>query len=129
MRWFDTKKFNAIKKNDVAEKATYPLMPKEVWCAVCNAQRTFTKVWRRAAMMRTCSNCGLQFPDAEALYKRSQPMCSRCREPLEQPNFDYGYCDTCGSKFELVEGGKPGLLPNQRQREEMDKHGKSWSYS
>ena len=105
----------------------HPLVPRQVWCSICDAYTTFTRVWRRAAIMRKCPNCGLDFPQPEALYARFQPACPRCHEPLEQPNFDYGFCDRCGSKFELMEGAKPGLLPNQRQREEMDKHGTSRS--
>lgn len=109
------------------EQDIYPLVARQAWCTVCDATVSFTRMWRRATMMRECPNCGLKFEDSELLYKRFQPACPRCAEPLEQPGFDYGLCDRCGSKFELVEGTKPGLLPNQRQREEMNRHGKSWS--
>lgn len=127
MRWF--KKDSTEKTAKSGAQETFPLVARRAWCFVCDAERDFTTLWRRAAMMRNCPNCGQVFENPKALYQRSQPSCPKCREPLEQPHFDYGYCDSCGSKFELVEGGKPGLLPNQRQRDEMDKHGKSWSYS
>ena len=48
-------------------------------------------------------------------------------EFLEQPGFEYGQCDGCRSKYELVTGAKPGLLPNKQQRAEMDKVGKARS--
>lgn len=128
MLWFKKDKPGTDAQGGSAQES-YPLVARQAWCSVCDAYRTFTTLWRRAVMMRKCPNCGLAFEDPEPLYQRAQPTCPKCREPLEQPSFDYGYCDSCGSKFELVEGGKPGLLPNQRQRDEMDKHGKSWSYS
>lgn len=128
MRWFKKIRPDAAAQGK-SEQDAYPLVARRAWCSVCDAYRTFTTVWRRATKICTCPNCGVVFDDVEALYRRAQPACPACREPLEQPDFDYGYCDSCGSKFELVEGGKPGLLPNQRQRDEMDKHGKSWSYS
>ncbi len=110
------------------EQETFPLVKKEATCFVCGDTQTFTTVWRRVAMMKRCPNCGLVFERPEELYKRFQPACPKCEEPLEQPGFEYGFCDRCGSKFELMEGAKPGLLPNQAQREAMRKHGKSWSY-
>ena len=111
-----------------AAQETFPLVKKQATCGVCGDVRSFTRVWRRAVMMSRCPNCGLIFPESEELYKRFQPACPQCEEPLEQPGFEYGYCDQCGSKFELMDGSKPGLLPNQAQRMEMRKHGKSWSY-
>lgn len=127
MSWFKKLKPGSGSNNGAASQETFPLVARQAWCSVCDAQTAFTRIWRRAAMMRKCPNCGLSFEDPGLLYKRFQPACPRCAEPLEQPDFDYGFCDRCGSKFELMEGAKPGLLPNQRQREEMDKHGKSWS--
>lgn len=124
---FGQDKTNASGKSG-GDPETYPLVARQVWCSVCGGLRTFTQIWRRARMMQQCPNCGMVFQDPKQLYSRFQPACPKCREPLEQPNFDYGYCDSCGSKFEVMEGSKPGLLPNQRQRDEMDKHGKSWSY-
>lgn len=44
---------------------------------------------------------------------------------LEQPGFDYGLCDCCGSKFEIVEGTKPGWMPNKDQRAAMARFGKA----
>ena len=118
------------KKNGGARvQETFALMQKKATCYVCNDTRTFTKVWRRTTMMTRCPNCGLVFEEPAQLYKRFQPSCPKCEEPLEQPGFEYGYCDQCGSKYELMDGAKPGLLPNQAQRDEMKKHGKSWSYS
>lgn len=76
--------------------------------------------------MTQCTACGLAFPNPAELYKKFQPVCPRCGEYLEQPGFEYGLCDGCGSKFELVVGAKPGLLANRQQREEMNKLGKVW---
>ncbi len=126
MKWLRRNKADASDATGAAQE-TFPLMKKTAFCYVCREERSFTQVWRRAAMMQRCPNCGLVFEDPAALYRRFQPACPKCQEPLEQPGFDYGYCDSCGSKFELMDGAKPGLLPNQAQRNEMDKHGKSWS--
>ncbi len=73
-----------------------------------------------------CPCCGLEFGDPEPFYKEIQPACPQCGEFLEQPGFEYGLCDGCGSKYELMPGTKPGLLPNKEQRAEMDTHGKVW---
>ncbi|HDP34650.1 MAG TPA: hypothetical protein ENN29_06015 [Candidatus Hydrogenedentes bacterium] len=128
MKWLRRNKpESAAGKGDGAQE-TFPLVKKRAMCHVCGDVQSFTQVWRRAAMVRRCPNCGLVFENPEELYKRFQPACPKCEEPLEQPGFEYGYCDRCGSKFELMEGAKPGLLPNQSQRDEMRKHGKSWSY-
>lgn len=129
MSWLKNLKPGGRAEPEKSRQETYPLVARQAWCSVCDAYTTFTRVWRRAALVRKCPHCGMVFEDPELLYKRFQPECPRCREPLEQPNFDYGFCDRCGSKFELMEGAKPGLLPNKRQRDEMDKNGKSWSYS
>ncbi|MBP8132467.1 MAG: hypothetical protein KA184_23045 [Candidatus Hydrogenedentes bacterium] len=106
---------------------TFPIVGHTAYCRICDAERMFTRCWRRAAMLRQCPCCGTAFERPEALYARAQPACPQCGEPLEQPDFDYGLCDGCGSKFELMEGTRPSLLPNRQQREEMAKHGKSWS--
>lgn len=106
---------------------TYPIVGKTLYCRICDENRMFTQCWRRVNPPTKCGCCGLDFENPAALYKKHQPVCPRCAEPLEQPGFDYGLCDGCGSKFEIVEGTKPGLLPNQRQRAEMERHGKSWS--
>ena len=128
MKWLRKKSGAAADAMDAGQE-TFPLMKKQAFCYVCNEQQTFTKVWRRAGMMQRCPGCGLVFERPEELYRRFQPSCPQCEEPLEQPQFEYGFCDRCGSKFELMDGTKPGLLPNQAQRDEMRKHGKSWSYS
>lgn len=109
------------------KEATYPLTPRRAYCPVCSAEKVFTKMWRRAGMMAKCPCCGQLLENPALLYRQIQPACPRCEEPLEQPGFDYGFCDGCGSKFELVEGTKPGLIPNLRQRRERDKFGKSRS--
>lgn len=70
-------------------------------------------------MVRECTACGIAFEKAGELYQRFQPSCPQCGEFLEHPGFDYGICDTCGSKFELPDGAKPGLLPNKEQRKKM----------
>lgn len=127
MSWFKNLKPGESRENTQPPQETFPLVARQAWCSVCDAYTTFTRIWRRGAMMRKCPNCGALFENPALLYKRFQPACPRCAEPLEQPDFDYGLCDRCGSKFELMEGAKPGLLPNQQQRQEMDKHGTSRS--
>ena len=105
----------------------FPLVAKKAYCRMCDKDQSFTRCWRRAALVRQCPCCGMSFPDAGALYRRALPICPQCGEFLEQPNFDYGLCDGCGSKFELMDGTRPTLLPNKRQRAEMEKSGKSWT--
>ena len=103
-----------------------PVLGKRAYCRVCDDYRQFTKCWLRSTQLTQCTGCGLAFEDPATLYEKFQPACPRCGEFLEQPGFEYGLCDGCGSKFELVPGTKPGLLPNRQQRAEMDKHGKAW---
>jgi hypothetical protein len=109
------------------KEAAFPLTPRKAQCSVCKTEKVFTKMWRRSGMMTKCPCCAQVFANPAPLYKRVQPACPRCEEPLEQPGFDYGLCDGCGSKFELIEGTKPGLIPNLKQRQERDKFGKSRS--
>ncbi|HOK08348.1 MAG TPA: hypothetical protein PLT82_00745 [Candidatus Hydrogenedens sp.] len=104
-----------------------PIPGRQIYCRICNGDRMFSRAWRRISHMTTCPCCGLEFPNLQEVYKRFQPVCPRCEEPLEQPGFDYGICDGCGSKYEITEGCKPGLLPNYKQRQEMNKYGKAWS--
>ncbi len=108
-------------------KGVHPVVGRRVYCKMCQHEQMFTRCWRRVEMLRQCPCCGKIFENPAALYKRHQPACHGCGEFLEQPGFDYGLCDGCGTKYELVEGAKPGLLPNRQQRAEMEKHGKSWS--
>jgi len=103
-----------------------PVVGREVYCRICDAYRPFTKCWLRQQPMTRCPECGAIFHDVEALYRKFQPVCPQCGAFLEQPGFEYGLCDVCGSRFEIVTGAKPGLLPNRRQRAEMAKHGKAW---
>jgi len=105
----------------------FVLVGRRVYCGVCEDERAFTQCWRRVTPMTQCACCGTVFERPAALYARVQPTCPRCAEPLEQPGSDYGICDGCGSKYEIVENTKPGLLPNRQQRAEMDKHGRSRS--
>jgi len=121
-RWNEDKKGKPKKK-----EATRLLVGQESYCRVCEARRKFSRCWRRISMLDTCPCCNLEFEEPRALYAKFQPLCPRCNEYLEQPDFDYGLCDGCGSKYELVEGAKPGLMPNKAQRAEMDRHGKSRS--
>ncbi|MFA7691948.1 MAG: hypothetical protein GX117_02005 [Candidatus Hydrogenedentes bacterium] len=127
MRWFKRPKSGDNPNKSLQSQERFPLVARHAWCSVCQQESRFTRIWRRAAMMGQCPCCQLVFEEPEQLYRRFQPACPRCAEPLEQPQFDYGFCDRCGSKFELMEGAKPGLLPNKRQRDEMNKQGKSWS--
>ncbi len=103
-----------------------PVVGRRAFCRICDDYRQFTKCWLRAQHIAKCPECGLVFQNPAELYEKFQPACPRCGEFLEQPGFEYGICDGCGSKYELVPGTKPGLLPNRQQRAEMDKHGKIW---
>ncbi len=119
------------KKRDADKPSPAPpvrqVMGREVYCAVCKAYRAFSRCWLRVVSVAKCTCCGLEFPAPEAVYRKHLPACPRCGEYLEHPGFEYGLCDTCGSKFELVQGAKPGLLPNRTQRESMSVYGKTWS--
>lgn len=115
-------------KSRDGEKVTgaRPVMGREALCRLCSDRKRFSRCWLRTEPVRRCGCCGQVFEDPAALYRRSQPACPTCGECLEQPGFEYGFCDGCGSKYELVAGAKPGLLPNKRQRAEIDRVGKSW---
>lgn len=104
-----------------------PVPGRQVYCTVCSAYRQFSRCWRRLAYIKQCECCGQVFENVAAVYKRNLPACPRCGEFLEHPGFNYGLCDGCGSKYELVEGAKPGLLPNKKQRHNMNITGKTWS--
>ncbi len=106
-----------------------PTLPNQAYCRICRAERVLTNCWRRNAPLRQCECCGMAFENPAALYNRSLPVCPKCEEFLEQPGFEYGTCDGCGSKFELVSGTLPGLLPNRAQREAMNKIGRMRSQS
>lgn len=103
-----------------------PVVGREAFCRICDDYRQFTRCWLRPRPMTQCPACGLAFENPGELYKKFGPTCPQCGECLEQPGFEYGLCDGCGSKFELVPGAKPGLLPNRQQRAEMDKLGRVW---
>lgn len=103
-----------------------PTVGRESLCRICSTRRQFTRCWLRVDMMTQCPGCGDEFQNPAQLYAQFQPLCPKCEEYLEQPGFEYGFCDVCGSKHELVTGAKPGLLPNRQQRAEMNKNGKIW---
>lgn len=113
-------------KSDETNSPIRPVMGREALCRVCNDRKPFTRCWLRVGPIRQCTCCGLVFENPAELYARFQPICPQCGEYLEQPGFEYGLCDVCGSKHELVTGSKPGLLPNKQQRAQMDKLGKVW---
>jgi hypothetical protein len=101
--------------------------PREVFCRLCDEYRQFSKCWLRLGRIAQCPSCGEAFSDPAALYKQNQPACPSCGEFLEHTGFEYGLCDVCGSKYELVQGALPSLLPNRKQREDMNLTGQSWS--
>lgn len=109
------------------EEAVLPLPAKKAFCTVCNKEQTFTKCWRRNAMVRQCTSCNTPFENAGQLYQKRIPVCPHCGEHLEHPGFDYGLCDGCGSKFEVMDGTKPTMLPNKEQRASMEQYGRVWS--
>lgn len=103
-----------------------PVMGREALCRLCNKRPMFSRCWLRVDRCSRCSCCGLVFDDLNRVYGRIMPTCPRCGEYLEQPGFEYGLCDVCGSKYELVAGTKPSLLPNKAQRAAMEKRGRAW---
>lgn len=119
-------KGNKSKEAKRPAETTRSLTGRKAYCRVCDSHQLFSRCWLRIGYVAQCPCCGLVFDDPPFLYKRFQPTCPRCHEFLEQPNFEYGTCDGCGSKYELMPGTRPGLLPNKAQRQEMDKHGKIW---
>jgi len=106
--------------------AARPVMGREALCRVCGKRQMFTRCWLCVDRLKRCSCCGLVFENSDLLYSRSMPACPRCGEFLEQPGFEYGLCDVCGSKYELVSGSRPSLLPNKQQRAVMEKRGHAW---
>jgi len=80
----------------------------------------------RVGLLIQCPGCEAPLEDPGTIYADFQPACPACGEFLEQSGFEYGLCDGCGSKYELVQGTRPGLLPNREQRAEMAKHGTVW---
>lgn len=114
------------KVTDADAPQVTPAPPRKAYCRICDKDQTFSKCWQRTALVTQCTCCDKPLENPAALYKKFQPKCPACEEPLEQPGFHYGFCDGCGSKFELVEGTRPGLFPNKKQREAMNKIGKAW---
>ena len=113
------------KKEPVGRRpGTVPTTPTKIFCRICNAQREIVDCWLRTEAVTTCRGCGTVLENVAALYRRRQPACSACEEPLAQPGFEYGRCQKCGSKYELVSGTPPTLLPSRAQRAAMDRHGK-----
>ncbi|GMW00744.1 MAG: hypothetical protein AMXMBFR84_18810 [Candidatus Hydrogenedentota bacterium] len=110
-----------------AISATAPIPGRTIWCGECKTSRAFSKCWKRMGFIIQCPGCGVPFDNLDAIYGKHQPICPRCGEYLEHPGFEYGECDACHSKYELVEGAKPGLLPNKQQRARMEKYGKVWT--
>lgn len=104
------------------------LMAQNAWCRLCNADQAFSRTWLRVKPPTACPCCGTPFDDLDALYRKNLPACPHCGEHLEHPGFQYGLCDGCGSKYELMQGAKPSLLPSKEQRKAMDQYGKAWSY-
>jgi hypothetical protein len=104
-----------------------PTNPQNAYCRICSDYRPFKRCWLRVGQLPQCPCCGHAFENRAAVYAMDLPVCPKCGEYLEHPGFQYGLCDGCGSKYELMEGTVPSLLPNRQQRAEMEKHGKSWS--
>jgi len=100
---------------------------RDAHCRTCKATRHFSRCWLRPRMLTVCTHCNAPLDDPKALYDMRQPACPQCGEFLEHPGFEYGQCDDCGSKHELVEGCVPGLMPNEKQRAAMNQTGRSRS--
>lgn len=101
------------------DEGARPIMGQTAFCRICDGRRQFSRCWLRAAPVRRCTCCGMVFPDPRKLYHLNLPACPQCGEFLECAGFQYGLCDGCGSKFELMPGTRPGLLPNKKQRAQM----------
>jgi len=110
-----------------AQASIRQLPGRTIFCRICSADRPFSRCWERLGPLRACPGCNAVFENPAQLYQLTLPACPHCGEYLEQPGFQYGLCDGCQSKYEIVPGTRPSLLPNKRQRDEMDKFGKSWS--
>lgn len=107
--------------------ATRPVLGRDAYCRICAKRQTFTRCWQRPRPLAKCEACGAPFDNPAAIYGKNIPACPKCGEYLEQPGFEYGLCDACGSKFEFAQGAKPSLLPNRAQREAMDQVGHVWT--
>lgn len=117
---------NSASKPAVATPEAKQVLGRNVYCRICDNYTDFTKCWLRVKPLAECMGCGTAWPNPRALYEETQPSCPECGEWLEFPGFEYGLCDVCGSKYELVEGAKPSLIPNKKQRQAMDAVGKAW---
>ena len=102
-------------------------LARDAHCRLCNGPRHFSRCWLRPRMLTACTHCNTPFDNPKALYAMRQPACTHCGEFLEHPGFEYGLCDDCGSKYELVEGCVPSLLPNAEQRDAINRTGRSRS--
>ena len=116
---------NSAKSAAGSSPETVPLPPFHTYCRICDDKQTFTKRWRRIRLALNCEHCGIILDEVRELIDTFQPACPRCEEFLEQPAWEYGICDGCASKYELLEGTQPNLLPNKFQREQMDRIGKT----
>jgi len=117
--------FRKQEKGEPARDNIQRLPSREVFCRICNKATTFSHVWKRISPQSYCMNCGYEFPDVDLVYMPFGPRCPQCEEPLEAAGFDYGLCDECSSKYELVPHTKPSWLPNQAQREKINQQGRS----
>lgn len=116
--------FDKLRGNKSSNRSTStPLPGRSARCRICNKESHFSKCWRRDAPISQCTGCGTKFDQPNDYYRTHQPACPHCGEFLEQPGFEYGICDECGSKFELVTGTVPALLPNSEQRAQMNPYG------
>lgn len=120
-----SRKKKAVEAQAAASKSQ-PVPGHVACCLVCGDRQQFSRCWVRIGRIVQCPGCGAAFSDPAKIYAQFQPACPHCGEFFEQPGFEYGLCDGCGSKHELVQGSKPGLLPDRKQRAEMAKHGKVW---
>lgn len=118
---------NQDKAPDSASRPTKRQLPgRKVYCRVCDTEQTFSIVWVRVEPVTTCHACRTPFANPAALYDLVPPACPQCGEYLEHPGFEYGFCDVCHSKYEVMPGTKPNLLPNKAQRDAMNKVGRIW---
>ena len=117
-------KSNKPEKLRKVQQDVRPVMGKSVYCSECKDHKTFTRCWLRIQQVRQCQCCGMVFEAPGRLYEQQVPSCPKCGEFLEQPGFEYGLCDGCGTKFEVMSGTKPSLIPSRQRRVEMEKLGK-----
>ena len=100
------RKKKALEAEGPASKSR--LVPGRVaYCLLCGDRQQFTRCWMRIGRISQCPGCGAAFSDPANIYAQFQPAFPHCGEFLEQPGFEYGLCDGCGSKHNSCKAARP----------------------